>query len=35
MSVFSYEGKEFLLDGKPYRVISGAMHYWRIVPEYW
>ena len=35
MGVFSYEGKEFLLDGKPYRVISGAMHYWRIVPEYW
>jgi len=35
MSTFGFEGKSFLLDGKPYTIISGAMHYWRIVPEYW
>ncbi len=35
MSFFSYKGKDFTMDGKPYRIISGAMHYWRIVPEYW
>lgn len=26
---------EFLLDGKPFRILSGAMHYFRVVPEYW
>ncbi|MBQ4550799.1 MAG: beta-galactosidase [Oscillospiraceae bacterium] len=25
----------FLLDGKPFRILSGAMHYFRILPEYW
>lgn len=35
MSTFNYKGKNFYLDGKPYTVISGAMHYFRIVPEYW
>ena len=28
-------GNEFLLDGKPFRILSGAMHYFRVVPEYW
>ena len=32
---FTYQGDEFLMDGKPYRILSGAMHYFRIVPEYW
>ena len=32
---FTYEGDQFLLDGQPYRILSGAMHYFRIVPEYW
>jgi len=27
--------KEFLLDGKPFRILSGAIHYFRVVPEYW
>ena len=27
--------KEFLLDGKPYKIMSGAMHYFRIPREYW
>jgi len=35
MSIFEYKGTSFYKDGKPYTVISGAMHYWRIVPEYW
>lgn len=26
---------QFLLDGKPFRILSGAMHYFRVVPEYW
>lgn len=25
----------FYLDGKPFRIISGAVHYFRTVPEYW
>jgi len=35
MATFTYEGDQFLMDGKPYRILSGAMHYFRIVPEYW
>ena len=35
MATFTYEKNQFLLDGKPYRILSGAMHYFRIVPEYW
>lgn len=26
---------QFLLDGKPFRILSGALHYFRVVPEYW
>lgn len=26
---------QFHLDGKPFQIISGAIHYFRIVPEYW
>ena len=26
---------EFLLDGKPFKIISGAVHYFRTVPDYW
>ena len=25
----------FYLDGEPFRIISGAFHYFRTVPEYW
>lgn len=25
----------FYLDGEPFKIISGAIHYFRIVPEYW
>ncbi|MCQ2463485.1 MAG: beta-galactosidase [Clostridia bacterium] len=35
MSVFTYNGSSFIMDGKEYTVISGAMHYFRIPREYW
>lgn len=35
MAVFGIEGDNFVYGGKPLRVIGGAMHYFRIVPEYW
>lgn len=32
----SFEIKDnFYLNGKPFQVISGAIHYFRVVPEYW
>ena len=27
--------EEFYLNGKPFKIISGAIHYFRVVPEYW
>lgn len=27
--------KDFFLNGKPLRILSGAIHYFRVVPEYW
>ena len=32
---FRVDGDQFTLDGKPFRVISGEMHYPRIPREYW
>src|SRR5579863_8570358 len=32
---FVVSGKQFLLDGKPYQVISGEMHYPRVPRAYW
>ena len=34
------EGRQFYLDddddeGKPFRILSGAIHYFRVVPGYW
>lgn len=29
------KGKDFLLNGKKFNIYSGAMHYFRILPEYW
>ncbi len=26
---------EFMLNGKPFKIISGAVHYFRTMPEYW
>jgi beta-galactosidase len=33
--VFTVQGDHFALDGKPFRVISGEMHYPRIPRAYW
>ncbi|XP_011504191.1 PREDICTED: beta-galactosidase-like [Ceratosolen solmsi marchali] len=30
-----YENNKFLLDGKPFRYISGSFHYFRTPREYW
>lgn len=27
--------QQFFLDEKPFQILSGAVHYFRIVPEYW
>lgn len=35
MSSLEYNREGFLLNGEPFRIVSGAMHYFRIVPGYW
>ena len=35
MGILTYDNKQFLMDGKPFRIISGAIHYFRIHPDYW
>lgn len=35
MGILQAEGGQFTLDGQPFRIVSGAVHYFRIVPEYW
>lgn len=36
MKNHTFEIKEtFYLDGEPFQIISGGMHYFRVVPEYW
>ncbi len=35
MGILTYSGNRFYLDGKPFVVISGTMHYFRIPREYW
>ncbi|MFJ4165353.1 beta-galactosidase family protein [Microbacterium sp. NPDC089698] len=35
MPSFAIGETDFLLDGAPYQVISGAMHYFRIHPDQW
>src|SRR5882672_1299483 len=32
---FAFSGKQFMLDGKPFQIISGEMHPARIPHEYW
>ncbi|WP_028548845.1 glycoside hydrolase family 35 protein [Paenibacillus sp. UNC451MF] len=32
---FEAVGNQFMLNGEPIRIISGAIHYFRVVPEYW
>ena len=33
--MFEIKNKEFYMDGKPIKIYSGAMHYFRTLPEYW
>src|SRR6516165_12409325 len=33
--VFTIKGEHFLLDGTPFRILSGELHYARIPREYW
>lgn len=35
MGIFEVKGDAFAYDGQPVRIVSGAIHYFRIVPEYW
>lgn len=35
MSTFSIGETDFLLDGRPHRVLAGALHYFRIHPDHW
>lgn len=35
MSTFTVGDRDFMLDGEPFRILSGAMHYFRVPPEYW
>lgn len=35
MGILSVQGEQFLMDGKPYRILSGALHYFRIPEPYW
>ncbi|MBM7829470.1 beta-galactosidase [Agromyces cerinus] len=35
MPTFSIGDTDFLLDGSPHRVLSGALHYFRVHPDQW
>jgi len=35
MKPVTIAGNEFIQDGKPLQIVAGAMHYFRVVPEYW
>ena len=35
MNTFEIKDNDFLYNGKIFRIISGAIHYFRVVPEYW
>ncbi|WP_342424029.1 beta-galactosidase family protein [Paenibacillus sp. FSL E2-0178] len=35
MSRLEWKDHKYLLDGRDHRILSGALHYFRIVPEYW
>lgn len=32
---FTIENDRFILDGKPFQIISGAIHYFRVHPDLW
>lgn len=33
--MLTISGNHFELNGQPFRILSGAMHYFRVLPEYW
>jgi beta-galactosidase len=35
VSTFAIGDRDFLLDGKPFQILSGALHYFRVHPELW
>ena len=35
MSRLTYQNETFYLDQKPITLISGTIHYFRVVPDYW
>lgn len=35
VSTFTIGDDDFLLDGEPHRILSGALHYFRIHPDHW
>ncbi|URN94422.1 MAG: beta-galactosidase [Candidatus Pristimantibacillus lignocellulolyticus] len=35
MCIFQVKNNQFCMDEKPIRLLSGAIHYFRVVPEYW
>ncbi|MFJ6376087.1 beta-galactosidase family protein [Pseudarthrobacter oxydans] len=35
MPIFTIGEQDFLLDGQPHRILSGALHYFRVHPEQW
>ncbi|MCE6995003.1 beta-galactosidase [Saccharothrix sp. S26] len=35
MPEFSIGERDFLLDGRPFRILSGALHYFRVHPDQW
>ncbi|GAA3435115.1 glycoside hydrolase family 35 protein [Kutzneria kofuensis] len=35
MAEFAIGDADFLLDGRPFRILSGALHYFRVHPDLW
>ncbi|HEY4391182.1 MAG TPA: beta-galactosidase [Paenibacillus sp.] len=35
MSTFHYSGSSFYYNNEPIQIISGAIHHFRVLPEYW
>ena len=35
VSRFAIGDEDFLLDGEPFRILSGAIHYFRVHPDHW
>ncbi|MGO4594752.1 beta-galactosidase family protein [Leifsonia sp. 2TAF2] len=35
MTTFEIAGDDFVLDGEPHRILSGALHYFRVHPDDW